>query len=231
MNIPKHIELEISKAIEQLAFADRTYNLGDPIWPTNESKTDWKHDLSVMRMHGDLKNVALQFLARDRTVPWEYRIVFNGAPTFERQVDFAKGMEIPVLRPDIRADVTDKRVILAHHGKEAQYRHLLRKNWSPAAKHAKRAGDTYGSSHCAAITGGRETGNFHVAAEARHQLVVSECGTLDFAFAKAPDLGMAAVHLRAEHASPGFRFFKGQQLTAIIVQTPRGLQGRAIRAA
>lgn len=231
MDTPKHIELEISKAIEQLVFADQTYSLGAPIWPTNASKADWKHDLAVMRMFGDLKDVALQFLAADRTVPWEYRISFNGAPTVERQIDFAKGMEIPVLSADLRVAVTDKRVVIGHHGKEAEYRHLLRKNWSPAAKHAKRKGDTYGSSHCAAITGGRETGNFHVAADARHRLVVYRCGVHGFAFAKAPELSMADVHLRTEHASPGFRFFSGQQLTAIIVQTPRGLQGRAIRAA
>jgi hypothetical protein len=231
VNIPKHIELEVSKAIEQLAFADRTYNLFTPIWPNNESKADWKHDLAVMRMYDDLKNIRLELLAADRTVPFEFKISFNGVPTAGASADLAKGVEIPILPAAVRNLVTDKRIVIGHNGKEAQYRHLLRNNWRPAPNHAKRSGDTYGSSHCQAITGGRQTGNFHVAAEARHQLVVYRCGTRGFAFAKAPNLGMADVYLRADDAPPGFRFFIGQRITAIIVQTPRGLQGRAIRAA
>lgn len=230
MNIPQCIELEISKAIDQLAFADRTYDLGAPTWPTNESKADWKHDLAVMRMFGDLKDIRLELLATDRTVPFEFRISFNGVSTGGASVDRARGVEIPVLPVAVRAAVTDKRVVIGHCGKEAQYRHLLRKNWSPATSHAKRAGDTYRSSHCEAITGGRETGSFHVAADARHSLAVYRCGVRGYAFAKAPELGMADVHLRAEHAPPGFRFYPGQQLTAIIVQTPRGLQARNIQA-
>jgi len=233
VTIPKHIELEISKAIEQLAFADRTYNLGAPIWPTADSKADWKHDLAIMRMYDDLKHVRLELIAADQTIPFQFIICFNGEPAIAASGDVAKGVEVPVLPSHVRSIVTNKRVVIGNcnNGKEAPYRHLLRKNWGAAANHARRSGDSYASSHCQAITGGRQTGGFHVAAEARHQLVVYRCGVRGFAFAKAQDLGMADVYLRPEDAPPGFQFLAGQRITAIIVQTPRGLQGRAIRAA
>jgi hypothetical protein len=229
MNIPDPIVLEISKAIEQLAFIDRSYNLG--IWPNDQIKDDWKHDLVVMRRFDDLKDIRLELLAADNTILFEYRIAFNGRPTTARIADGAKGVEVPVLPPKLRDAIAGKRVIVGHHGKEAQYRHLLRKRWSAAETLAKREGDGYRSNHCEAITGGRERGNFHVAAAGRHCVVVHRCGTRDYAFAKVPDLGMVDIYLHNEYAPPGFRFHVGQRLQCLVIQTPRGLQGRSISAA
>jgi hypothetical protein len=226
MNIPETIRLEITKALRQLYFADKSYSLG--IWPTDETKSNWEHDLAVMRVFEDLKDIRLELLGSDRTVLFEFRIGFAGAPRTERAVDSGNGIELPVL--SLHA-VADKRVIIGRNKNDSQYHHLLRMNWAPAANHVKREGDTYRSEHTAKITGGRQTGSFHVGADARHRLVVSRTGQDGYAFAKDLDLGTADVFLLVKFAPPGLHFYVGQRLTAIVVQTPRGFQARSIQAA
>ena len=64
MNVTQKIRTDVSKAVEQLALIDRSYGRG--IWPTARSKEDWKHDLSIMRAHGDLQQVRLELLDATR---------------------------------------------------------------------------------------------------------------------------------------------------------------------
>lgn len=226
MEIPKPTQLEVSKALRQFFFLDQTYNLG--IWRTEQSKAEWQHDLCVKRLYDDLKHITLELLAADHTVPYFYRVDFNGAPTMVRTVDSAEGVEAPVL-PDMRT-IADKRVIIGHHGKESQYRHLLLKKWGPAETLVKRGGDTYASEHAAKITGGRQAGSFHVAADARHRLVVTRTGPR-YHFADDLDLKMTKVFMHPKFAPPGFQFYVGQRLTAIVVAVPKGFQARCIQAA
>jgi hypothetical protein len=227
MDIPEPIKLEISKALRQLYFVDRSYGLG--IWATDDAKSKWEHDLAVMRLFQDLKDVRLELLGSDRTVLFEFRISFGSAPGSGHRVDSANGIELPVL--DLRA-VADNRVIIGRNGgKDAEYRHLLWNSWTPATNHVKRDGDTFSSEHSAKITGGRQTGSIHVGAEARHWLAVYRIGEKGYAFAKDLNMGTADVFLHVKFAPPGFRFFVGQQLLAVVVQTPKGLQGRSIQAA
>jgi hypothetical protein len=225
MEIPEAIQLEVSKALRQLQFVDRTFHLG--IW-ADDSKDKWQHDLEIMRMFNDLKDVRLELIGADRTVMFEFRIAFAGGPSPQRGLDSGNGIELPVL--DLRA-VVDKRVIVGHCGKRSQYQNLLAMNWTPAVNHVKRDGDTYGSEHTAKITGGRQTGSFHVGSDLRHRLVVSRTGPRGYAFAKDLDLGTADVFLHPKFAPPGFVFFVGQQVRCVVVQTPRGFQGRNIRLA
>lgn len=224
--IPESIQLEVSKAIEQLALVDKTYNLG--LWPTEVSKQEWKHDLSVMRYFDDLEHVRLELLAADNTVLCEFRLAFNGSARGQQFTDSAKGVEVPLID---RRLVASQRAIVQWKGRQDQYKHLLRMPWSSAATLPRRTGDTYESEHAARITGGRQHGMFHVAAEARHRLVVTQVGTKGYAFAKDLDLNLDGVFLHQNWAPAGWQFRPGQQVTALVIQTPKGLQTRKIQVA
>lgn len=226
MPIPDAVKLEVSKAIQQLAFVDRSYHLG--LWSSDAAKEDWKHDLGLMRACDDLEYVCLELLAADHTVLCEFRLTFNGSARGARMTDSGQGIELPVLD---RRLVAQGRCILQRHGRETQYKDLLKIRWSPAETLRKRAGDSYASEHAAKITGGRQDGTFHVAAEARHRLIVTQNGTQGYAFAKDLDLGADGIFLLPKFAPVGLQFQPGQQLTAVIVQTPRGFQARNIQAA
>jgi hypothetical protein len=226
MHILESIKLEVSKAIEQLAFIDRSYNLG--LWPSDASKHDWKHDLAIMRAFDDLEYICLELLAADNTVLGEFRPAFNGSMRGLRVIDSARGVELPILN---RRLISGQRALLQRRGHEAQYRHLLRIPWSPAETLRKRAGDVYKSEPASATTAGRLNGAIHVGAEARHRLVVTQIGTKGYAFARDLDLGADGIFLHPKFAPVGMQFRIGQRLTSVIVQTPRGLQARNIQAA
>lgn len=102
--------------------------------------------------------------------------------------------------------VAGGRVLVVRHSKEPAYRHLLRLNWSPATALAREP---------------------H-----RHRLVVTQSGPL-FAFAKLAHQPACDTHvfLLRKFAEAGLNFHAGQRLTAEVVVTPKGLQGRDIRAA
>ena len=219
--------LEISKAVRQLTFLDRAYNLA--IWSSDDYCASFTHDLELMRAADDLASVTLQLIDRAGAVCGEYRIAFGqgGSRTAHTKVD-SGGIEMPVID---RSTVTGKRVIVDRRGNDQGYRSHLKLNWSPAPKLEQRAGDSYASEHAARITGGRETGAFFVAASARHNLVITNAtpkGT--YAFAKDLDMNRDGIFLLRQHA-PNVPFQIGARLTAVIVATPKGLQARAARAA
>lgn len=227
---PRHIsdavKLEVSKAIEQLAFVDRSLSLG--LWPSEASKQDWKHDLSVMRAFDDLEHVRLEVLAADQRVLCEFRLAFNGSAGGPRRIDSGRGVEIPLIA---RRLIAGQRVIIERRGREAQYKDLLKIRWSPAETLRKQDGDTFESEHTHAITGGRQHGEVYVDPAARHRLIVTQTGTKGYAFAKDLDLGVDGVFLLPKFAPAGLQFYPGQQLTAVVVQVPRGFQARNIQAA
>jgi hypothetical protein len=223
MSMPDTLGLEVSKAIEQIAFIARSYALS--LWTSDANKADWKHDLTVMHRHGDLEHVRLELLAADQTVLFEFKIRFTGSGGGERLADTGQGVELPVLD---RRRVAGHRLIVQQLGHVAGYRHLLRMPWQSAATLPKRAGDAFESEHARKITGGRQHGLFHVPAEARHRLLITRVGDRGFAFARDLDLGVEGVFLHAKFALQGFEFRPGRHVTAVVVQTPRGLQARNI---
>jgi len=226
MTIDKSIQLEVSKAVEQLAFVDRSYGLR--VWPNEESKQAWKHDLGLMRAFGDLDHVRLELLAADKSVLCEFRINFNGKPNGQGIVDHADGVELPLLH---RHQIADSRVIVQHRERNGQYRHLLHLKWATAETLRRRPGAAYDSEHASKITGGRQTGRFHVGNEARHNLVITHAGRRNYAFARDLDLRVNGVFLHRTHAPAGVQFQPGMRITAVVVQTPLGFQARNIQLA
>jgi hypothetical protein len=213
----------VKKVVSQFDLVARSYNL--PIWAP-QTAADHQHDWSVMLAHGDLQSASLELLGADKTVLFEFKIRFEGQKPKAPLIDSAAGLELPVLD---RAAVAGHRLIIQQNGREAAYRHLLKMTWSPAQTLHKRPGDTFASEHARKITGGRQTANVHISAEARQRLVVTQTGDNGYAFGDVPSKGWKGIFLHRKFAPPGFQFRIGQQLLAVCVQTPRGLQARAIQ--
>jgi hypothetical protein len=221
--VPPDCAMQVSKVVKQFDLVARSYNL--PIWAP-QSAADHLHDWGVMLAHGDLQSASLQLLAADKSILYELSIRFEGQKPKLGLVDSANGVELPVLD---RAAVVGHRLMIQQNGREAVYRHLLRMTWRPAEALRKRPGDTFASEHARKITGGRQTANVHVGAEARQRLVVTQTGEAGYAFGEVPAKGWKGIFLHRKFAPPGFQFRIGQQLLAVCVQTPRGLQARAIQ--
>ena len=221
--VTPEISLQVSKALRQLYRADEAYGL--TLWPTEAARAEWQHDLSLMLAHGDLKAVILRVLAKDGSVPFSFNLAFTGQ-THKVGVDSAQGVELPMLPPDL---IAKGEAVVSRCGREELYRHLLKGNWTRATQRPVRVGADIASEHADRITGGRLAGKLHVANEARRQLVVTQVGERGFAFGTAGELTGIFLHLK--HAQQGQVFHLGDRLSAVLIQTPRGLQARDIRPA
>ena len=226
MTIPENIKIEVSKAIEQLAFIDGSYNLG--VWPTPDERAKWKHDLGVMHAHGDLQHVRLELVATDKTVLFEFKIKFGARRDGQRIVDSGNGIELPLID---RRKVASHRVIISQMGRDGMYKHLLCMNWSTAEPLRKRSGSSFDSEHARKITGGRQSARFYVDKNARHSVVVTQVGNKGYGFGKVLDNGIEGVFLHQRFALPSYKFKVGDRLTALLVQVPKGIQARDIRPA
>ncbi len=223
MVISESVKLEAEKAIEQLRFVDRSYNLG--IWPDCQAKGTWVNDIALMREFDDLTSIRLELLGSDQMVLFEFKIDFNGPGNAGRLFDPGRGVELPLVD---RGQVAGHRVVVERRGRDAAYRSFLRMRWAGAEQLRKRAGSSFGSEHTRKITGGRQQGSFHVGDEARHRLVVTQTGSRGFAFARDLDTGQEGIFLHSANARPGLTFQVGQNLSAILVTVPSGIQGRSI---
>jgi hypothetical protein len=220
--------LEISKACRQLDFLDKSYNL--TLWTGSEHRTRYEHDLRLMRHFGDLERVTLQLIDKAGKVCGEFSVIFarKGQRSAQAKVD-SGGIECPVID---RAAVAGKRIIIDRRGNDAAYRAHLKLNWSQAEKLDQRAGDTYASEHAARITGGRQAGEFFVAAGNRHSLIVTHAvPNGPYCFARDLTMNRDGIFLLRKHAGQDVPFEVGAKLTAVIVATPKGLQARAVRLA
>ncbi|PWU14395.1 MAG: hypothetical protein C5B50_17610 [Verrucomicrobia bacterium] len=221
---PGPLELHARKITSQFGTIARSYGL--TLWP-KEEKWKYQHDFEVMLAHEDLDSIRLELLAQDNSVLFEFKIHFSCQTATCRRAEINSGVELPVIQ---RETVANHRIVLQHHRKIEAYRHLLKLNWGPVETFQKRPGDTFASDHASKITGGRQQANFHVASEVRQCLTVTQTGNGPYAFAEGMERGRKGVYLHLRFAPPGFRFRVGQQLTALLVQTTRGIQARAIRA-
>lgn len=95
MQIPENIKIEVSKAIEQLALAAKSYGLDQ--WAASREKAEWKYDFGIMRAYNDLTAVCLELLASDDTILVEFKIRFNSHSTRGRFSDPAGGVELPLI--------------------------------------------------------------------------------------------------------------------------------------
>jgi cold shock CspA family protein len=232
MDIPDKYWTQSSKALEQVAFALESYDLKG--WKSPRHKRKCKHDLAVMLMHDDLDEVKLELIGSGDAVLTGFSIRFEEEPGQEDHFDPAEGIELPLVD---REKVARHRLIVSRSGREGEYEQFLKLSWSSAEKLQKRSGSTYESEHARKITGGRQSGAFHVGDGERHRLTVTQSGTKGYAFARDHDLGQEGIFLHREYVEEGApvgngrAFEEGERLTAIVVQTPKGLQGRSIRPA
>lgn len=226
LNIPHQTDLAVQKALHQIAFIERSYDL--TVFNGNGRREAIQHDLAVMLHFGDLKRITLELLDADSTALFQFAVRFNDVDHGNWRHDAATGVELPILD---RRKVVGHRLLIKHNGGASKYQHHLKLSWGKADTLPSKATEVYKSEHARRITGGRQNGEFHVCSDARHRLVVVRAGTKDFAFAEDLDLSEAQVHLHRKFAAEELRFRLGDQLTGLVVQTPLGLQARNIRRA
>jgi hypothetical protein len=223
MNNPARIAVE--EAMKQLDFIARSFNLD--LYRTNP-REDLIADLVVMLQHDDLDHVILQLLDAQSTIRFESRIAFAADGRRSDLRDSAAGVEVPVLPSGLIASL---RFLVSRHRRLDQYRHLLKNpNWGPAPSLRKDAGELIESEHIRRVTGGQQQGQMFVDAGARHRIVVTHVHPT-YAFGRDLTLGLDGVFLLSKFAAPGLKFLPGLNLQAVVVQTPRGLQARAIQPA
>ncbi|MBK8091755.1 MAG: hypothetical protein IPK32_07165 [Verrucomicrobiaceae bacterium] len=218
-------KLAISKIAAQIDFASKAYQR--TLWPEGASRADLLHDLELMLAAADLNQITVELHAGG-CVAHEFCWGFTGRTLLlPKDFDLAKGMELPLL--DLKR-ITGHRLMVTRHNKEQSYAHLLKLNWGTVTPMQQEAGGQFASEHAAAITGGRISGTMRVGDSARHTLVVTSAGD-KFAFAQDMQLKGQSVWLNPRHAAPGLHFKIGAKVSAVVVSTPRGLQGRDIRLA
>jgi hypothetical protein len=214
--------LAVRKSIAQIALIDRSYQLG----VMKNDSDGMEHDLCVMHDFRDLAAVALELIGEGKVVLFAYRIRFDRSrDAAESENDAARGLELPIFD---RQKVLGNRLLITRHGRHEQYAHLLQLAWTKADALKQRTSDTLSSSHTRKISGGRMHSTFDLPADARHLLEITRAGGCDFAFARDLTMDAPGVYLHQQFAPHGFTFRSGDLVSAVVVQTPRGLQARNI---
>lgn len=216
-------ELTVSKLFSEVKLTEPSYGLH-----LFSDAAATKQDLTIMHIYDDLRSITVELIDRDDQVfvAFKWRLDAGGH-SFTR-TDSAGSVELPVLD---RRRIAKHRFLIQQDGREAQYRHLLKLNWAPASAIPRAAGTSFESEHNGRITGGRTKGEFFVGDAARHELLVEQIGNRGFAFARDLTIKADGVFLHARFAPPGMQFWIGQRLSAIIIQSRKGLQARSIQAA
>jgi hypothetical protein len=213
------------KAVRQLDFTARSYHLNN--WFQGDSHRNLVDDLATLLENNVLENIRLELRDEKSTVRFEFRIDFGADGQLKDLRDSAAGVEVPVLPPGL---VAGFRLLVSPWPKIVRYVHLLKINWGPAETLPKEAGDHIESEHARKITGGRQKGTIFIDSSARHHLEVRDV-LPRFAFGRDLTLGLDGIFLLEKYAPQGLKFHRGMRLTAVVIQTPRGLQARAIRPA
>lgn len=230
--ISESVALEISKTLYQLSFWSRHYNLS--LWSDQAHQLKLKHDLELMRQHGDLERVSLELLDSNNKVLHEFRLSYEHKPLpLSKLKDSGEGVEVPVLKPEDHRRVAGHRMLVRRRGRESAYRHQLELNWGSAPALLRGQQQQYESEHASRITGGRLRGQFRIDANAQHLLRITQAGQRGYAFASAVEAqcNLQSVFCHERYARQGVSFQPGSLIRAVVVQTPRGLQARNIEAA
>jgi hypothetical protein len=221
----RRYELDASKTVRAFDFILKSLGQTPP-WSTPAQHDAYAHDLTVMLQHGDLVRASLELLGPDDTVVYRHRIRFGGNGGLA-SVDPAQGIELPLLAP---GQVARHRILIGPAAHTDTYRSELRMNWTAAQPLKDRAGDRFQSEHTRQANAGRMTGEVFVADEARQAVtVLNVAAGGQFAFGRSPALAADVFLHRGQCVEP-LTFQSGQRLSCVVIQPPRGLQGRNIRA-
>lgn len=216
--------LTISKVAAQIALAQKVY--GRCLGLDEASRENTLADLALMLSNQDLKRIDIDLIADGgQRILHQFSWEFHGDAVATGSVDHARANEFPVI--DL-TKVDSHRFVVHRHGHEGIYRHLLRINWSPAADLELVATTQTEAAHTSKITGGRVTGTLRVADTDRYKLRITRTGTKGYAFGQDLDHPLRSVFLHPKQATPGTQFRIGQVVTAVLVATPSGFQGKQI---
>ena len=218
-------ELDATKTVQAFDFILKSFGRTPP-WTTAAQRDDHVHDLTVMLRHGDLERASLELVGADDTVIYRHRIEFgrNGG---SGSVDADGGIELPLLA---RHQIARHRILVSPAARLDDYRPELRNGWGRAPTLNQRTGSCFASDHTRRVNAGRMNGEVFVADEARHTVTVLNVAVDgQYAFGRSAALA-ADVFLHRGQCAEAVTFQPGQRLSCVVIQTPRGLQGRNIRA-
>lgn len=215
--------IEIRKIATIAQLLERNYG----VKPFTGNGDDILHDLDVMRKHGDLPGVVFELLDAHTRIVGAVEVTM-GASAPAGGPNHTGGFELPFFS---RSKVHSCRFLVRARHHEERYRHLLRCNWSAAAKLTEAESIGFESEHVHRTTAGRQAGSIKVAKENLVELIVTQAGARGYAFGDCPTLGLSGVFLHPKHAAQGLAFRVGQRLRAQVVSVPRGLQARCIQPA
>lgn len=221
---PGRTEHRALAEIQTFDFLLGSFGLSRP-WDDAADRENYVHDLAVMLHHGDLEMASLELVALDQTVLYRHRVLFQ-TTRCARCVDAAGGIELPLIP---RESVADSRILLRPTRRIDTYRHQLRCKWGRASRLADQDGGQFTSEHTRFTNGGWTDAQVFVADRARHSArVINVSRGKDYAFAR--DVALASdVFLHRNQCDKPFDFQPGQRITFVVIQTPRGFQGRNIR--
>lgn len=217
--------LAASKAYHTLSLLATAYKQ-DLTRGTLKYRENLVHDLAVKLANKNLESVTLSLLDGAGRVACHQTISFKGGP--HQVMDAGTGgQELPVLPPG--TVVSHELTVSNVQTGESHYQHHLKWNWTPASERNVLRGADWSTEAHAAITGGRQSGKVHVTGEARQRLIVTRpIGERQYGFACCPALGMEGILLHRRHLTSQATLRFGQEVTAFLVQCPKGIQARLI---
>lgn len=227
--VPAGTQQTVNQAVEQLAHVAMAYSL--PLLTTQAEREAWQHDLGLELANNNLKSLQLELIDGSGRVIFRYQLGFTNTGGKHELQDLAQGIELPVIN---LSRSTSHRLTYSYHKwttANVPYNHLFRINWSPAKQLDMRIADKVNTQHAGKVSGGKLAGTIELDGAERRELVVTNSVNQRFAFAKEVDGELEGIYLHPDFAQPGIEFRIGQRLTAQVIQTPRGLQGREVRAA
>ena len=218
----QNAHFEVDKIFRQIEFISSSFDL--KLWTASHPVSHVVHDVVLMRSHGDLHAIRLQLLS-GRSVVAEFAWEFVNNRGQSRVFDTGNGIELPLIASH---RVTSLRFQVKNLHQGHRYRDRLWLHWPALDDLHEPRGSRFDSEHAARITGGRQKGTFFASNSDRHRLQITNVGTRGFAFARDLDFENQNVFLLQRFANPGVVFKPGAVVTAIVVQTPKGLQARDV---
>ncbi len=223
--ITADVNLAIDKIIYQLKFIAESYAL--KLFNSTTQQQNTSHDLKLMLQHRDLNRVRLELLDTEQTIIFTFEVSFAEQRVESGLADHAGGIEVPLLN---QYTVASHRLVITFGTgpQELDYRRWFKCRWSSADRLPCKTDQQYASAHAHRITGGRQEAKFRVGNGFRHRLKVVRCGPR-YAFGEAEAFQSAPVFIPLDQLPSGCKLTQGTQISAVIVQSPRGLQARCIQ--
>ncbi len=188
---------------------------------------DFLHDLSLILQEADLHAISLDLLDHQDNVLFRYRVDF-AAPENAPLQDPAHGLELPLFP---LTAIASHRLCLGPLARFHHYAHRLRFPWRSATPRNLLAPNRFTSKFLEVSSAFRLSASVFVTDLARRSGAIQQVAPSgSYAFASSPQLP-APVFLHRSECDLPLPFRIGQQVSFVLIHTPRGYQGRNIRPA